>query len=148
MVHGRSPAARWALVATGIVVLLLLVVGMLGVLRESESSVKPTATVAGPSPTATAPVASTSTPSSRPTATPPADLALGAWLFQSRGCAGCHGQKAEGAIGRRLAGTGVAFDDARRQVRFPIGEMIAYPEVALSDSDLFQIWSWLRSLSP
>jgi len=31
-------------------------------------------------------------------------LADGASLFKSKGCAGCHGQKAMGAVGPRLAG--------------------------------------------
>lgn len=146
MEHGGRPAARWLLVASAVVA-LLVVLGMIVVGRKPELSVGPTTPMSGHSPTATAPAA-TSTPSPHPTATPPAELALGAWFFQSRGCAGCHGERGEGAIGRKLAGTGLAFDDVWRQVRFPIGEMITYPEVALSDGDLFAIWSWLRSLSP
>lgn len=110
-----------------------------------------TPTPVPPSPTP-APPPLTPTPAARP-ADPlaGADVALGRALYQSMGCAACHGPNAEGGDirqggGPKLAGNTLSFEAIRQQVRGGGGGMEAFPESRLSDADLRHIVAWEKSL--
>ena len=74
------------------------------------------------------------------------DLELGRQLFQNNLCVQCHGEVAQGGDGPQLAGTSLTFDEVRGQVRRPRGMMPAFTVEELSDEDLFNIYSYVRSL--
>jgi mono/diheme cytochrome c family protein len=76
------------------------------------------------------------------------DPAIGQQLWQQKPCIGCHGAKAEGGIGPRLAGTGLSFDQVLLQVRTGAAPMPAFTEDQISDLELQHIYAWLRSLAP
>lgn len=106
----------------------------------------PTATPIPPTPTppATAtPVPATAT--KVPTVAP--NPALGANLFASKPCAGCHGYQAEGGFGPKLAGTGLSIDNVRLRVRTGKSSMPAFSEQQVTDQDIQHIYAWLRSLA-
>jgi len=74
-------------------------------------------------------------------------MAEGLALFQSVGCAGCHGQNGEGGIGPAMAGH--TAEQIRRQVRTPSGDVMpAFSEEQLSDDQLSVIIAWVESLGP
>ncbi len=102
-----------------------------------------------PVPEDTATPAPTLTP--EPTATPllPAepDPALGEQLWPTLPCSTCHGQKAEGDFGPRLAGTGLSFEQVRARVRLGKGQMPAFDEDTVTDLQLQHVYAWLRSMA-
>jgi hypothetical protein len=74
-------------------------------------------------------------------------VAEGRRLFRATGCAGCHGQDAQGTkIAPPLQGH--TEQDVLRQVRAPLGQMPAYSETKLSDADLHKIAEYIRGLAP
>lgn len=93
-----------------------------------------------------------SPPESAPRETPPdtaASLAVspeaGYALYQSVGCAACHGQEGGGGTGPALAGHN--REQVFRQVRAPKGDIMpAFPPERLSDEDVEQIAAWIESL--
>jgi cytochrome c oxidase cbb3-type subunit 3 len=76
------------------------------------------------------------------------DPAIGQQLWQQKPCIGCHGAKAEGGIGPRMAGTGLSFDQVLLQVRTGAAPMPAFTEDEVSDLELRHIYAWLRGLAP
>jgi mono/diheme cytochrome c family protein len=76
------------------------------------------------------------------------DPAIGQQLWQQKPCIGCHGAKAEGGIGPRLAGTGLSSDQVLLQVRTGAAPMPAFTEDEVTDLELQHIYAWLRGLTP
>jgi mono/diheme cytochrome c family protein len=111
----------------------------------------PTATSAPPSPlpATTQPAALTATQPAATEAPAAANLnpEAGHQVWQSKPCAGCHGPNAEGKIGPRLAGTGLTFDAVLLRVRTGKAPMPAFTADQVSDLELRQIYTWLRSLA-
>lgn len=109
-----------------------------------------------PTPTKAAAVTPTAAPTAAPTAktaTSSGDPTKGAALFGSVSppCAGCHGVKAEGGIGPKIAGTTLDLDTMQKQVRDPRsrksgGIMPPYSKDAVSDEQIADIYAWLKSL--
>jgi hypothetical protein len=64
----------------------------------------------------------------------------------SKECVDCHGEKAEGDYGPRLAGTGLTLDAVLLRVRTGKGRMPAFSVGEVSDVEVQQIYAWLRSL--
>ena len=82
-------------------------------------------------------------------ASTPADpVAAGQTLFVNKGCAACHGNKAEGGIGPTLAGTGLTFEAVLQQVRAPKGQMPPFSAQQVSDDELRSVYAYLESLGP
>jgi len=108
---------------------------------------QPTAT---PPPTATAPPTATPVPTDTPTPALPTvpDPAVGQQLWQEKPCINCHGARAEGNIGPKLAGTGLSVDQVLLRVRTGAAPMPAFTEEQVSDAELRHIYAWLRSLAP
>jgi mono/diheme cytochrome c family protein len=121
----------------------------------------PSATPAPPSPappasptsapTATQPAAPTDAPTAAATNTP-TGVALspevGHQIWESKPCSTCHGANAEGNIGPSLAGTGLTFDAVLLRVRTGKAPMPAFTTDQISDLEVQQIYTWLRSLPP
>lgn len=102
-----------------------------------------------PVPEDTATPAPTLTPEPTATPLPPAepDPALGEQLWPALPCSACHGQKAEGDFGPRLAGTGLSFEQVRARVRLGKGQMPAFDEDTVNDLQLQHVYAWLRSMA-
>lgn len=83
-------------------------------------------------------------------AEPRGDAASGAKLFVDRACWQCHGLAAQGGgiAGPRLAGRVQVWAAFAAYVRRPTEEMIPYTPKVLSDTELADIFAWLRSLPP
>ena len=69
----------------------------------------------------------------------------GAQLFHTIGCAKCHGEKAEGAIGPSLVQIQKSFPEFVRLVRQPQGEMPGdFTPDLVSDAQLADIYAFLQ----
>ncbi len=75
------------------------------------------------------------------------DPDVGAQLWQQKPCIGCHGAKAEGDIGPKLAGTNLEFDEVLFRVRAGKAPMPAFTEDEVSDLELRHIFAWFKSLA-
>ncbi len=108
--------------------------------------------VAEPAEIPATPTPAEATRSADPTGTPSLstapDPAMGQQLWQDKPCMGCHGARAEGDIGPKLAGTGLTYDEVRTQVRSGGASMPAFDEGRVSDVELEHIYAWLLSLAP
>jgi mono/diheme cytochrome c family protein len=82
-----------------------------------------------------------------PTA-PTGNAEKGKTLFVERACWQCHGLAAQGGgiAGPRLAGRVPAWPAFSRYVRRPTEEMIPYTPKSLPDSELADIYAWLRAI--
>jgi mono/diheme cytochrome c family protein len=82
------------------------------------------------------------------TPAPPGNAEKGKALFVERACWQCHGLAAQGGgiAGPRLAGRLPAWPAFSRYVRRPTEEMIPYTSKTLPDSELADIYAWLRSI--
>jgi mono/diheme cytochrome c family protein len=82
--------------------------------------------------------------------TPSGNAENGKKLFVERACWQCHGLAAQGGgiAGPRLAGRVPAWPAFSRYVRRPTEEMIPYTPKALPDTELADIYAWLRSIPP
>ena len=81
---------------------------------------------------------------------PPGNTENGKKLFVERACWQCHGLAAQGGgiAGPRLAGRVPAWPAFSRYVRRPTEEMIPYTPKSLPDSELADIYAWLRAIPP
>jgi ubiquinol-cytochrome c reductase cytochrome c subunit len=81
---------------------------------------------------------------------PSADAENGRRLYVDRACWQCHGLVAQGGgiAGPRLAGRVQAWAAFSSYVRRPTEEMIPYTAKVLSDSELADIFEFLRTLPP
>ena len=100
-----------------------------------------------------APKDASSTPVAAPSAATPMPVPItaesmdrGSRLFGMKGCAVCHGPRAEGNVGPRLAGTPLSRTAVLRQVRTPYYFMPPFPPEDLSDGGVADIYAFLQSL--
>lgn len=80
---------------------------------------------------------------------PAGNVTTGQQLFMKKSCYYCHGTEGQGSIagvGPRVALVARSFDSFSRYVRRPTGRMTAYSEKILSDTELSDIYAFLRSL--
>ena len=84
----------------------------------------------------------------QPSNAPTGNAEKGKTLFVERACWQCHGLAAQGGgiAGPRLAGRVPAWPAFSRYVRRPTEEMIPYTPKSLPDSELADIYAWLRSI--
>ena len=67
-------------------------------------------------------------------------------LFTDRGCSACHGDRAQGNVGPKLAGTSLLFSAVIQQLRSPRGVMQRYLPADQSDADECDVYTYVRSL--
>jgi mono/diheme cytochrome c family protein len=81
---------------------------------------------------------------------PPGNAEKGKKLFVDRACWQCHGLAAQGGgiAGPRLAGRVPAWPAFSRSVRRPTEEMVPYTEKVLPETELADIYAWLKSIPP
>jgi ubiquinol-cytochrome c reductase cytochrome c subunit len=70
----------------------------------------------------------------------------GRQLYVADGCAQCHGFSGQGTVGPRLAPNPIPLDIFTRQMRNPRGVMPIYTSRVLSESDLADIYTYLKSV--
>jgi mono/diheme cytochrome c family protein len=82
--------------------------------------------------------------------TPAGNAEKGKKLFVERGCWQCHGLAAHGGgiAGPRLAGRVPAWAVFSRYVRRPTEEMVPYTEKMLPETELADIYAWLKAIPP
>jgi len=90
-------------------------------------------------------VAQTSAPAPR-VEPPPGNVQDGRRAFASQNCATCHGAEGQGATGPRIVPPAGSFSDFVRSVRQPTGVMPPVTTQAASDSELGNIYAFLRSI--
>ena len=77
---------------------------------------------------------------------PQGNAANGRKLFVSFGCYQCHGYEAQGgSAGPRLAPRPIAYAQLMKYVRHPTGEMPPFTEKIVKDSELTDIYAFLRA---
>ncbi|HLH72339.1 MAG TPA: cytochrome c [Chloroflexota bacterium] len=76
------------------------------------------------------------------------DPARGKVLFSQRGCSACHGDRAQGDVGPRLAGTTLTFQQVIHQLREPRGVMQRYLPKDQSDADECDVYIYVKGLKP
>ena len=82
-------------------------------------------------------------------APPPGNAANGRKLFVSFGCYQCHGYEAQGgSAGARLAPRPIPYAQLLKYVRHPTGEMPPFTEKVVKDSELADIYAFLRAQPP
>src|SRR5438034_8361592 len=79
---------------------------------------------------------------------PAGNLESGKKLYAQYGCYQCHGYAAQGGVGPRLAPRPLAFAAFSKYVRQPSGEMPPYTAKVVSDSQLADVYAFLRSVPP
>jgi mono/diheme cytochrome c family protein len=81
-------------------------------------------------------------------ATPQGNAEKGKKLFVERGCWQCHGLAAHGGgiAGPRLAGRVTPWPAFSRYVRRPTEEMVPYTEKMLPETELADIYAWLKAI--
>lgn len=67
-------------------------------------------------------------------------------LFNSLGCAACHGAQGEGGIGPTIAGTELSLARIVRQYRAPYQSMPRFGPDQVSESDIADIYAFLQTL--
>ena len=83
------------------------------------------------------------------TPAPPAGNAEnGKKLYAQYGCYQCHGYAAQGGAGPRLAPRPLVFAAFSKYVRQPSGEMPPYTAKVVSNSQLADVYAFLRSVPP
>ena len=81
-----------------------------------------------------------------PSDAPAGNAENGKKLFTQYGCYQCHGYAAQGGVGPRLAPRPLAFAAFSKYLRQPTGEMPPYTAKVLSNSQLADVYAFLRSL--
>jgi mono/diheme cytochrome c family protein len=83
-------------------------------------------------------------------AAPEGNPEKGKKLFVERGCWQCHGLAAHGGgiAGPRLAGRVPPWPAFSRSVRRPAEEMAPYTEKMLPETELADIYAWLKAIPP
>jgi mono/diheme cytochrome c family protein len=67
-------------------------------------------------------------------------------VYRSAGCQRCHGQNGQGADAPALAPDPIPYADFVRTVRSGKGEMLAIEAATLKDSDLTDIYAFLKTV--
>jgi mono/diheme cytochrome c family protein len=78
--------------------------------------------------------------------TPAGNAENGKKLYAQYGCYQCHGYAAQGGVGPRLAPRPLAFAAFSKYLRQPSGEMPPYTVKVLSNSQLADVYAFLRSV--
>lgn len=88
------------------------------------------------------------TPADAQNGSPAGNAARGKHLFAVDGCYECHGYQGEGGggDGPKLAPDPLPYMFVLRQLRSPARNMPVYTSVVLSDSDIADIYAYLRSI--
>ena len=68
--------------------------------------------------------------------------------FASHSCSGCHGSEGQGATGPQIAPPPLPLSDFARYVRQPVGLMPAFDSNTVPDSDLADVYAFLKSVAP
>jgi len=84
-------------------------------------------------------------PAPRSQAAPAGNAQKGKDAFAAHMCASCHGPEGQGAVGPALAPPPRALPDFTRYIRQPAGKMPPFTPQALSDSDIADIYAFLRA---
>ena len=81
-------------------------------------------------------------------APPPGDAKHGEMLFMADGCYQCHGTVAQGSrgTGPRLAPNTIPYEAFAAQLRTPRDIMPPYTTVVLTDSQLADVYAYVKSL--
>ena len=81
-------------------------------------------------------------------ATPSGDAKAGQQTFLADGCWECHGTVGQGGVltGPRLANTALPYAAVLQQLRVPQNAMPPYEASIVPDSDVANIYAWLKSL--
>src|ERR1700749_1058550 len=70
-------------------------------------------------------------------------------LFTKEGCWECHGYAGQGGgAGARIGATSLTLQGFMRYVRRPTATMPAFTDKVINDSDLTDIYAYLKSLPP
>jgi len=81
---------------------------------------------------------------------PAGDAAKGKAVFLKELCFTCHGRSGQGGAYNGpapvLAQTPMPFEGFKAQIRNPVNDMPAYPDVVLSDKDIADIYAFVKSL--
>jgi mono/diheme cytochrome c family protein len=101
-------------------------------------------------PIAPAPDQATSTvhPESAASGLAAPDLARGEQVFLDKQCVACHGSQVGTGVATDLAGTSLSFDEFLHIQRTAKPPKPAFNELELSDQDAYNVYSWLKQLSP
>jgi mono/diheme cytochrome c family protein len=128
------------------------------VLVPTSTSVPPTATTAPPTALSPSQIAATAIAASigeqcvasgpKPANGFVGDPAIGKVLFVQRGCSACHGDRAQGLVGPKLAGTTLSFEAVLHQLRMPRGTMQRYLPTDQSDADECNVYIYVKGLKP
>jgi len=86
----------------------------------------------------------TQTPASD--STPAGNVETGKKLYAQYGCYQCHGYAAQGGVGPRIAPRPLAFAAFSKYIRQPSGEMPPYTLKVVSDTQLADIYAFLRTV--
>ena len=88
-------------------------------------------------------------PASTQTA-PAGNADSGRQTFEKKGCYACHGREGQGSptTGPRLGPNPTAFAAFTRYVRAPRGQMPPYTEKVLSETEMADIYAFLRARPP
>jgi mono/diheme cytochrome c family protein len=78
--------------------------------------------------------------------TPAGNADTGKKFYAQYGCYQCHGYAAQGGTGPRLAPRPLAFPAFSKYTRQPSGEMPPYTVKVLSESQLADIYAFLRTV--
>jgi mono/diheme cytochrome c family protein len=84
----------------------------------------------------------------KPQDAPAGNAENGKKVFVSRNCSVCHGNEGQGATGPRIGPPGRSFLDFVRYVRQPTGQMPPVTSQVVPDSELTDIYAYLRSMGP
>ncbi len=74
---------------------------------------------------------------------PPWGVAAGERLYISKGCIGCHGIGGRGGVGPDLASTDLLPGAFKDQVRNPRAKMPPFPEQAIDEKELSQVYAYV-----
>ncbi len=81
---------------------------------------------------------------------PAGDAAHGRVVFLKEACFTCHGRVGEGGAYNGpapvLAQTALPLEGFRAQIRNPVNDMPAYSDAVLSDTDIADIYAFVKSL--
>lgn len=92
--------------------------------------------------------AQTPAPSPASDGAPAGSVENGKKLYTQYGCYQCHGYAAQGGVGPRLAPRPLVYAAFTKYIRQPSGEMPPYTVKVLSNSQLADVYAFLRSVPP
>lgn len=79
---------------------------------------------------------------------PAGDAQNGKRVFASHKCSICHGAKGQGALGPKIGPPGRSFSDFVQYIRQPTGKMAPVTSQDVPNSELADIYAFLRSMGP